>query len=253
MSRSFFPGFVVSLGVGLLALTLAGCTERSRTAGRGFPPCSRQSDCGAGQVCTTIGCCPGCHSDADCPSGQSCNPSLAGNFCAPQGSNPTPNPPAQGPGPNPTARNCLADNECAAGQVCNIGTCVRACGASNPCPGTQTCSGGRCYVGGTSCGTATLALCSASAACGAGRVCAAGQCHASCSGATCPLGQVCSSGTCIDDPNPATPQCAFDSDCGVAFRCLNANCHPLCGADDQCSAGNFCDQGVCRANYLPAT
>src|SRR5712692_4750817 len=99
MSRSIFPGFVVSLGAGLLALTVAGCSEKNPTATRGFPPCSSAADCRAGQVCTTIGCCPGCHSDADCPSGQACNPSLAGNFCAPRGTNPTPNPPAQGPGP----------------------------------------------------------------------------------------------------------------------------------------------------------
>jgi hypothetical protein len=45
----------------------------------------------------------------------------------------------------------------------------------------------------------------------------------------------------------------FDKDCGAAFRCLNAACHPLCSSDGQCGAANFCDHGVCRADFRPVS
>jgi Cys-rich repeat protein len=68
----------------------------------------------------------------------------------------------------------------------------------------------------------------------------------------CGIGQVCTSGVCADDPSPAVAQCTFDTDCGTAFRCINAYCHPLCTTDSQCASHNVCDNGVCRAAYRPA-
>jgi hypothetical protein len=63
---------------------------------------------------------------------------------------------------------------------------------------------------------------------------------------------VCSGGACVEDPSPQVAQCEFDSDCGTAFRCINAYCHTLCASDDQCGGGTVCDRGVCRTSYRPA-
>src|SRR4051812_47575573 len=75
-------------------LLAAGCTRDNPSApvggvgsGGGEPssrtPCASNDQCGGGQICTTIGCCPGCHSDSDCAADSTC---VAGspNFCAPR-------------------------------------------------------------------------------------------------------------------------------------------------------------------------
>jgi hypothetical protein len=54
------------------------------------------------------------------------------------------------------------------------------------------------------------------------------------------------------DAAPMTAQCLWDNDCGVAFRCIDATCHPLCASSSQCGSKAFCDHGVCRADYRPA-
>src|SRR5581483_2798798 len=88
--------------------------------------CASNSDCSGGQICTSIGCCPGCHSDADCAADSTC---VAGtpNFCAPKhmsggggGGGPTKPPVVIGGGGNPasnTPTTCTADADCI-GRVC---------------------------------------------------------------------------------------------------------------------------------------
>jgi hypothetical protein len=267
MARSSLDRLSTVALAGLLALTASACTRDNKSAttsaqpgagGTIYPACTTSADCSGGQVCTTIGCCPGCHSDADCGSSQTCN--VAGAFCSPKSASPTPTPkPSPGSTVTPGAlASCQSDGDCASGQICSVGTCAAGCSSASPCAAGQTCSAGRCYTSATStCGTAAMALCSSDAACGAGRSCSGGSCHAQCTdSATCPLGQVCSTGLCVDDPNPTshmTAQCLFDVDCGAAQRCINAYCHALCGNDAQCPERSFCDRGVCRANYLPAS
>ncbi len=233
----------------------AGCTRENHdvTVVPGGPgSCTSNAQCGGGLICTTMGCCPGCHSDSDCAADQACV-SGAPNFCAPKGMNPTVVDP--GPtGPGSTVQPgtfCAADAECGSGRLCNVGRCIAMCSGSS-CGSGQQCLAGRCYLeGATACGISGAVLCNASSQCGVGRTCASGQCTSSCeSSAQCGLGQTCQSSLCKDGP-ALTAQCNFDQECGVAFRCINAYCHPLCSSDEQCGSTNFCDQGVCRANNRP--
>jgi hypothetical protein len=275
MSRPIALKMMSTLFASALVLA-AGCTRDNPTntapvgtggSGSGpadpnsHTPCTTNADCGGGQICTTIGCCPGCHSDADCAADSTC---VAGNpnFCAPKstgsGSTPSPsvidnNPIASAPTPNsfgPTT--CLGDSDCPSGELCTAALCQVAC-TPGSCATGQQCVAGRCYVsGGSTCGDAAEVLCANDAQCGTGRSCVSGQCHAQCStSASCGIGESCGSGgTCVASaPSPA--QCTFDSDCGTAFRCINATCHALCGSDSQCGAANLCDHGVCRANNRP--
>ena len=266
MSR---PILNVLFAASLLAF---GCT-RENQSGPGsnsntnnrtpYPPCASNSDCSAGNVCTTIGCCPGCHSDADCGATESCTINPAGNFCSPKSmsSNPpaptAPTAAASQPGANRVnpVVHCTVDSNCSAGQLCNAGTCQANC-TTTGCGEGASCISGRCYNNGASlCGSAGLSTCFADENCGAGRLCVGGSCHAACTGtgsSSCPMGQACTNGACLDAA-PSTGQCTFDTDCGIAFRCINAACHPLCSTDTQCGASNFCDHGVCRADYRPVS
>jgi hypothetical protein len=220
------------------------------------------ADCSGGEICTTIGCCPGCHVDADCGANSKC---VAGspNFCAP--TNPDRMPPLvvdQTPKDDklpsivttdktaPTA--CVGDADCRSGTVCLAGLCQPACSGAS-CGDGQQCVAGRCYAANTNiCGDSGLTLCTANAQCGSGRVCAGGSCHASCTVNTdCGIGEECSGGVCGTPSTPALAQCTFDSECGTAFRCINATCHSLCATDEQCGPKNRCDFGVCRANNRP--
>ena len=220
-------------------------------------PCTTNADCGGGQICTTIGCCPGCHSDQDCAADSTC---VAGspNFCAPKKpSQPSPtvvdkNPPKPSNpnsfGPTP----CLGDSDCPNGELCTAALCQVPCTAGS-CATGQQCVAGRCYVGGaTACGDSGQVLCINDAQCGSGRACQNGKCNAPCDkSADCGIGQACVNNFCADAA-PQVAQCTFDTDCGTAFRCLNATCHALCGSDAQCGSKNYCDHGVCRANNRPA-
>ncbi len=239
--------------LGLNLLLIGACTRPNPSVighptAVPFTACQAQSDCGAAELCTSLGCCPSCHSDSDC-SGGSCVRSSAGGYCTPPGGKPTT--PMTGNVPKPHAR-CASDADCAKEELCSVGVCFAKCSADS-CAAGQTCVAGRCYLGdGKSCGTDTLALCSSDNECGASRACRSGSCHAACNAESgCPVGQRCNSGVCVDEAKPAHAQCVFDVDCGAAYRCLNAACHPLCATDGQCGAKSFCDQGVCRADVRP--
>jgi hypothetical protein len=271
MSRSNVMNLIGALAASAFVLAGAGCTRDNASAaapvGGGGPadpstrtPCSSNADCGGGMICTTIGCCPGCHSDADCASDSQC---VAGspNFCAPKtASNPPPGVVGQ-PAPNPIAHptnqnpTCLADADCLKGNVCVVGKCTATCTATS-CGAGNSCVNGRCYAPGggvTGCGLTAIIVCNSDAQCGNGRACSGGQCKGVCTGAAqCGIGQECINGLCGDPGRPAIAACVYDNDCGTAFRCLNAACHPLCATDAQCPTNNVCDNGVCRASIRPA-
>jgi hypothetical protein len=94
---------------------------------------------------------------------------------------------------------------CAAGQVCNAGTCVDAC-AGVVCPLGQNCAMGVCGVDPC-----------ASVTCSTGQVCHAGTCVDACAGVSCATGQRCRNGACETDP------CA-GVDCGMAAHCVEGTC-----------------------------
>jgi Cys-rich repeat protein len=265
MSRPMIRTLVGALAASMLVAAGVGCTRENKSVAPSsgtnsktpYQPCTSNADCSGGNICTTIGCCPGCHSDADCGSSETCTISPAGNFCSPKNMSqpPTPTNPAPlaaQPHNVSPPQHCTLDSNCAAGWLCDNGTCAPKCSDSLACASGQSCVAGRCYSAGVStCGSAGLVTCSLDDECGANHLCVGGNCALACSTSTsCPIGQVCGSGgACVDDPKPATAQCAFDADCGVAFRCINAYCHPLCSSDSQCGSNTFCDHGVCRADY----
>src|SRR5437016_7045751 len=129
------------------SLMSVGCTRENKAASSTpdnrtpYPPCSTNAQCGAGTICTTIGCCPGCHSDGDCSSTESCTINPAGNFCSPKSmsSNPpaaTPNGTRVGsvtPDVSTPAQHCSANSNCPSGWTCNAGTCLLPCATSADC------------------------------------------------------------------------------------------------------------------------
>jgi Cys-rich repeat protein len=120
-----------------------------------------------------------------------------------------------------TAPGCQSTADCATGEVCSSGTCVRA-------PPPQ---------------------CTSSAQCAAGNVCQAGVCVPSTPAcvvdADCAVGQVCASGQCV---TLTPPQCQVDSDCARGQQCQSGACVtpvPQCTSNAQCPVGWVCQAGSC--------
>jgi hypothetical protein len=177
-------------------------------AGTCIRACDADDDCDVdrGHVCTNINrqiflcadpfqsgvCFPGCKSDADCGG-------------------------------------CLADDDCAAGQVCDGGSCRRACSSSGQCEAGQACLGG--------------------------------YCARPCTDATdCPRGADCVGGACTAVPylcDPVTrrcdPPCATDIDCDRTRSCDSetGRCETLCDdAADDCGPAGRCnlDEMLCEVD-----
>ena len=119
------------------------------------------------------------------------------------------------------APGCQSTADCAPGEVCSNGTCVRA-------PPPQ---------------------CTSNAQCAAGNVCQAGVCvpatpPACAANSDCAAGQICASGQCVT----LTPVCQSDSDCASGEQCLRGTCVPTapqCTSNAQCPGGWVCQGGQC--------
>jgi len=155
--------------------------------------------------------------------------------------------------PNTPVGSCDNDATCGTGKVCDIGKCVEACADNSACKVGNNCVSGRCRPSDAQTCGLVGSLCTTDSQCALGSHCVNRACAASCvTGATCAIGQVCTSGSCIEDPAPATKQCAFDADCGASgFRCINAYCLTRCTDSKQCQSNAVCQKGVCRGNRLP--
>ncbi len=98
-----------------------------------------------------------------------------------------------------TSPGCQSTADCATGEVCSNGTCVRA-------PPPQ---------------------CTSTAQCAAGNVCQAGvcvpvtppQCQAD---SDCSRGEVCQGGACV----PPAPQCSSNAQCPIGWVCQGGSCSP---------------------------
>ena len=117
-------------------------------------PCTTNAECGGGQICTTIGCCPGCHSDADCAADSTVHRGLAELRCA-QGEGRPEQAAATGWTPSRRSRPAAAQwrgvhrrmPTANPGQLCNVGKCATRA-AANSCGTGQSCVAGRCYGSG---------------------------------------------------------------------------------------------------------
>jgi hypothetical protein len=136
-----------------------------------------------------------------------------------------------------------------AGQVCDKGSCVDACGTGEfRCPTLFTCSGGHCVE------DACL-----DKDCPMGQACKAGACVEPCSGVVCPQGEECQLGRCV---NPCDGvQCSAGKVCERGLCVSNCDCRGCddgleCGSDGRCSdplcvgvdcgAGQKCSAGECK-------
>ncbi len=146
---------------------------------------------------------------------------------------------------------------CAAGEVCDRGQCVKACGeVINTCKPQQTCdTAGYCVDQGC-----------VDVDCPSGQICSQGECKAACDGVSCPLTQVCLSGRCQDpcltiqcdgtdvcDLGVCKPSCACTGCSGAEVcdnpigRCVDSSCLGM-----SCGAGTTCVNGTCVDNCVTA-
>ncbi len=195
--------------------------------------CGADSACASNQVCREGRCVTGaaCTSAADCPTGQRCEP-LQG-VCQVPCSQPS----DCAPGVDPRVasllyvcragdclRQCLNDQTCGAGFICEAGTCARSgCVTKADCPEGQYCTSataGRCLE---------FQTCDSTAECGPNT-----ECRAFASGA-CPPGFDCTTKMCQE-----LPRCLVDTECSGTAYCRDSHCQPTTA----CSEGTACPSGL---------
>lgn len=211
-----------------------GCTPVKAPA---RAPCTGNSSCKAGEVCTATGCTIPCETDATCPKGETCQLGLC-------------SPPDTPPGP---VLECSTTADCGDGRTCNAGTCEACGGSSGPCPctTTQDCAGNLTCVAG-SC-TPPENTCSYSSECGEGKLCADGQCLVSCENTTCADGFTCDRGVCRPTPGGGPTACTQNAQCTSpdAPHCVGGTCVAACTESSECSEGRYCNQGACVVDTRP--
>ena len=145
----------------------------------------------------------------------------------------------------PATNECHADADCAAGQLCAIPPCMRggACaGTCQPrppqcmnCPPGSACVNGACATG-----------CGGVLACPMGQTCRNNVCSSGCAAdADCPNGQRCDTATRTCSTPP--PQCGMNTACTPGSQCVNGACVALCDPNRPCPQGLVCDatNGLC--------
>ncbi|HEX2869911.1 MAG TPA: hypothetical protein VHP33_01620 [Polyangiaceae bacterium] len=141
------------------------------------------------------------------------------------------------------------DGLCAAGEVCDKGTCVGACGTGEfRCDPGFTCKSGHCIedacadkvcAAGEACRNGECkGACAADVVCPAGEECQLGRCVDPCKAVTCAAGKVCERGLCVSDC--ACRGCKEGLQCAADGRCTDPKCVGVV-----CAAGEKCDGGTC--------
>lgn len=126
---------------------------------------------------------------------------------------------------------CSSSAQCAPGEQCLNGSCIRTgCTSNAQCPTGQTCQTGQCVP---------TPQCTTNAQCGAGQICQAGVCvnaPGCTSNAQCASGQVCQNGACV-----TAPGCVTDAQCGPGNKCQAGQCVPVTPAtcDGQQGTGSY--------------
>ena len=140
---------------------------------------------------------------------------------------------------------------CAAGEVCDKGTCVGACGTGEfRCDPGYTCKAGHCIedacadkvcAAGEACRNGECkGACAADVVCPAGQECQLGRCVDPCAAVTCTGGKVCERGLCVSDCK--CRGCKDGLECGGDGRCTDPKCvGVMCGAGEKCQAGTCVD------------
>ncbi len=152
------------------------------------------------------------------------------------------------------------DGLCAAGQVCDKGTCVGACGTGEfRCKGGSTCKAGYCIEdacvdkvceAGQACRKGTCLNACDGVVCPGGEECQLGRCVDPCKAVTCTGGKVCERGLCVSDCN--CRGCAEGLGCGADGKCVDKLCvgkTPPCDPGKKCVAGGCVD--VCVGVICP--
>ncbi len=204
-------------------------------------PCANGITCGDGYMCTDYGCALLCSHEADCGEGEIC---LEAGYCGPEEA--------------PDTR-CATDDDCGNGFICEpdaagVLYCVPGCQSNDECAEGYVCTScGRCAPEANPvCGDSKV-FCASDEECGL-KVCTVdSKCGLTCDmlEPLCPTGQICADSECIDDPAPVSPECVFSSHCDAGQVCINAYCHATCTDHAECGYGEFCDLGVCKADYRP--
>ncbi len=157
------------------------------------------------------------------------------------------------PQPPPDRAICLADEDCAVGEVCTGMGCVAECTDASTCPIGTTCStSGLCLNPTEEEPSAAPFRCQFNFECGDARICIDGDCLQTCLEAPCPDGQECIGGAC----RPCTDQaclasCTEDAECAEHEYCSGFQCVPdtrpeqFC-PEHECQPGRICLRGQCR-------
>lgn len=162
--------------------------------------------------------------------------------------------------PPPTRSVCLAETDCAVGEVCTSIGCIAQCDTEYDCPV------------GTTCDDRSLCLnpleqapnetepvpspapfqCQFNFECGDGRICIDGECLHTCLDAPCPDSQQCSAGACRPcNHDDCLTNCSQDAQCAENELCSGFQCVPdtrptqFCPEND-CQQGRVCVRGQCR-------
>jgi hypothetical protein len=228
------------------------------------PPCETAADCAAGDVCIGGFCLPPCPEDGNDACTAEDDGACDAEACC--GGYHDENPP------------CVADAQCADGNICDDGVCQppttpcdttcpgneecvdgvcrppdHPCEDDGECEGGEVCVDGNCHTGEPPCEGDDCVPCRYDAECPGGEICLDGDCHpaeppADCDDdSDCPDGQVCEGDWC-DVPEP----CSDDGDCTSGSVCDGGTdvCvpeHPTIECDDagDCPSGDSCQGGVC--------
>lgn len=166
------------------------------------------------------------------------------------------------PQPPPERTLCLAEDDCAVGEMCTTIGCAAECEDAYECPVGTTCSeSGLCLnpLEEEPSGQEPeqepepqIFLCQFNFECGDSRICIDGECLSTCLDGPCPGTQQCVAGAC----RPCTEEtcltsCTQDSECAEQEYCSSFQCIPdtrpeqFC-PENECQPGRVCVRGQCR-------